>query len=102
MSNFRAILTFAVCGTLLGIVFATLSASSILTGSMCGFTNDNQLMRGCIDTVQQTTSGLIRYQLYGGAAGAVVGIAAGVFFSVRRKKAGAAGTPPAVPPPAAA
>lgn len=100
MSNFRAVLTFAVCGTLLGIVLATLSASSILTGSMCGFTNDNQLMRGCIDTVQQTTSGLIRYQLYGGAAGAIVGVAAGVFFSVRRKKkdAGAA----AAPPPAAA
>ncbi len=100
MSNFRAVLTFAVCGTLLGIVLATLSASSILTGSMCGFTNDNQLMRGCIDTVQQTTSGLIRYQLYGGAAGAIVGVAAGVFFSVRRKKKddGAA----AAPPPAAA
>lgn len=98
MSNFRTVLTFAVCGTLLGIVLATVSAPSILTGSMCGFTNDNQLMRGCIDTVQHATSGLIRYQLYGGAAGAVAGIAAGVFFSVRRKKKDAAAATAATPP----
>lgn len=100
MTNFRAVLTFAVIGTLLGIVFATLSAETILTTGLCGFSNDVQINRPCLDTVHQATSGLIRYQLYGGLAGTVVGIAAGVFFSIRRKKKLAASAPaePAVAP----
>jgi hypothetical protein len=98
MSNFRAVLTFAVIGTLLGIVIATLAAPSILSSSLCGFSNDALNQRPCLDTVQQATSGLIRYQLYGGVAGTVLGIAAGIFFNVKRKKA-----PPAAPAaPAAA
>ena len=90
MSNFRAALTFAIAGTLLGIIVGSLIAPSILTGSMCGFTNDVQLNRPCIDTVQQATAGLVRYQLYGGVVGTVVGLAAGIFFSVKRKKPAAA------------
>lgn len=101
MSNFRAVLTFAVIGTLLGIVVGTLAAPSILTGGMCGFTNDTQLNRPCIDTVQQATSGLIRYQLYSGLGGTVLGIAAGVFFSVKRKKPAAQSTVDATATPKA-
>lgn len=86
MSNFRAVLTFAVIGTLLGIVVGTLIAPTILTNGLCGFSSDVQINRPCLATVQEATSGLIRYQLYGGVGGTLLGIAAGVFFSVKRKK----------------
>jgi hypothetical protein len=86
MSNFRAVLIFVLVGALLGIVIGTLSAETILTNGLCGFSNDVQINRPCLDTVRQATSGLIRYQLYGGLSGTVLGIAAGVFFSLRRKK----------------
>ncbi|MBS1152059.1 MAG: hypothetical protein H6Q89_3757 [Myxococcaceae bacterium] len=98
MSNFRAVLTFAVIGTLLGIVFATLAAPTILSNGLCGFSSDTQIQRPCLDTVQQATGGLIRYQLYGALAGTVVGLAAGIFFNVKRKKAPAA-APAAGPKP---
>ena len=86
MSNFRALLTFAVIGTLLGIVIATVSAPTLISNGLCGFSSDTQIQRPCLDTVAQATSRLISYQLYGGLGGTVVGIAAGIFFSVRRKK----------------
>ena len=86
MSNFRAVLTFAVIGTLLGIVIATLSAPTLISNGLCGFSSDTQIQRPCLDTVQQATGKLISYQLYGGVAGTVAGIAAGIFFNVRRKK----------------
>ena len=98
MSNFRAVLTFAVIGTLVGIVIATLSAPSLISNGLCGFTNDAVLQRPCLDTVQQATSKLISYQLYGGLAGTVVGIAGGIFFSARRKKK-PADAPAAAPKP---
>ncbi len=94
MSNFRAILTFAVVGTLIGIVIATLTAPAILTNGLCGFSNDVQITRPCLDTVEKATRGLIQYQLYGGLGGTVLGIAAGVFFSLRRKKKAAAAPVP--------
>ncbi len=86
MSNFRAVVTFAVIGTLLGIVLATLSAPTLITNGLCGFSSDGQLQRPCLDTVQQATSRLISYQLYGALGGTVIGLAAGAFFSLRRKK----------------
>ena len=98
MSNFRAVLTFAVIGTLLGIVTGTLVAPALLTNGLCGFTTDVQVNRPCLDTVQQATSGLIRYQLYGAIAGTVLGIAGGVFFSVKRKKPATAPAAPASAP----
>ena len=97
MSNFRAVLTFAVIGTLLGIIAATLSSPSILSTELCGFGANVKLASACLDTVGAATGGLVRYQLYGGLGGTVLGIIAGIFFSVRRaKKAGAAA--PALPP----
>lgn len=86
MSNFRAVLLFAVIGTLLGIVLATLSSPALISNSLCGFTNDAAVQRPCLDTVAQATSGLIHSQLYGGLAGTVLGLGAGIFFNVRRKK----------------
>ncbi|GEM_PF-3340366 len=99
MSNFRAVLTFAVVGTLIGIVLGTLTAPAMLTNGLCGFSNDIQLNRPCLDTVQKATSGLISYQLYGGLGGTVLGIAVGVFFSVRRKKKATAASSPVAPAP---
>ena len=86
MSNFRAVLTFAVIGTLLGIIFATLVAPTLLANTECGMGGNADLQSSCLKTVQNATSGLIRYQLYGGLAGTVFGIAAGLFFNSKRKK----------------
>ena len=99
MSNFRAVLTFAAVGALLGIVIATLVAPTFISNGLCGFSTDVQLQRPCLDTVQQATSRLIWDQVYGGAAGIVAGIASGIFFSVRRKKQAAADAPALSPKP---
>lgn len=99
MSNFRAVLTFAVIGTLLGIIFATLASPTLLSNSLCGYTTDALLQRPCLDTVAQATSGLIRYQLYGAIAGTVFGIGAGIFFNVRRTKKVAASASTVAPKP---
>lgn len=98
MSHFRAVLTFAVVGTLLGIVAATLGAPSILASQLCGFGSTIQLNSACNQTVETATAGLIRYQLYGGLGGTVLGMIAGIVFTVRRgKKAPDAVSAPVVP-----
>ncbi len=101
MTNFRAVLLFAVIGTLLGIVVGTLAAPKMLTSSLCGFSNDAQINRPCLDTVERATSGLISSQLWGGLVGTAIGIGGGVFFSVRRKKkaADAPAAPSSAPKP---
>jgi hypothetical protein len=86
MSNFRAVLLFAVIGTLLGIVVATLAAPSLMSTELCGFGANVKLASPCTDTVAAATAGLIRYQLIGAAAGTIGGIALGIFFNVRRGK----------------
>jgi hypothetical protein len=93
MSNFRAVLTFAVTGALLGIIVATLASPSVISSQLCGFTSDVQIQRPCLNTVQSATSTLIHTQLYGGAGGLALGIAAGVFFSVRRGKKASSAAP---------
>ena len=98
MTNFRAVLTFAVIGTLLGIVAATFAAPSLMSTELCGYGANVKLASSCIETVQAATTGLVHYQLYGALGGTVLGIAAGIFFSVRRaKKATAADSAAAAP-----
>ena len=99
---FRTLLTFAVVGTLVGIVLATLAAPSFIRADLCGFTADQQTSRPCLNTVQDSTSRLITAQRTGGAVGTGVGVGLGAFFIVWRKRRAAAKgqLPPDAKPPA--
>lgn len=102
---FRLVLTFAVVGTLLGILFATLGYPSYLSSELCGFGGASAALASpCKDTVERATSALIHAQINGGGLGAVVGIAGGVGFSIwrrrRAKKASDGGSTSSTPPPA--
>lgn len=105
---FRVVLTFAVVGTLLGILFATLGYPSYLSSELCGFGGaSNALAAPCKDTVERATTALIHAQLNFAGLGALVGIAGGVAFSIWRRrraaketKASGAGSTSSAPPPA--
>ena len=105
MTLWRLVLTFAVVGTLLGILLATLFYPSLLSSELCGFGGSaNALAAPCKDTVERATSALIHAQLNGAGAGAVFGIAGGLGFSFwrrqRARKASGAGSTSSAPPPA--
>ncbi len=105
MTFFRAVLTFAVVGTLLGILVATLVYPSYLSSELCGFGGASAALAApCKDTVDRATAALIHAQLNGAGIGAVMGIGVGVAFSVwrrqRAKKASGAGSSASAPPPA--
>jgi hypothetical protein len=101
----RVVLTFAVVGTLLGILFATLVYPAYLSSELCGFGGGAaNLAAPCKDTVERATSALIHAQLNGAGLGAVLGIAGGAGFSFwrrqRAKKASPGGSTSSAPPPA--
>ncbi len=105
MTVWRVVLTFAVVGTLLGILLATLVYPAYLSSELCGFgSGAANLAAPCKDTVDRATTALIHAQLNGAGLGAVLGIAAGGGFSFwrrrRAKKASAAGSTSSAPPPA--
>lgn len=94
MSALRAVITSMLAFTLLGIVLGTLLAPKVLSAELCGFTDDASTSRPCIQTVRDATSGLLRYQGYSAAGGAVVGMIVGIAFAAsgRKKKQAAAQT----------
>lgn len=94
MSLARLLLTFAVVGTLLGFLAATLVYPGYLNSQLCGFGGDKSLSSPCKDTVEKATHALVRAQLNGGGAGAVVGLVAGVGFFVWRRRRARPASPP--------
>ena len=99
MASLRTILNFVVAGAMLGVFAATLILSRFIVWNNTAAT---AALCNCEDTSRQAVDRLVNGQMTGCAAGAGLGLVAGVvFLSMRRKKAQAAPPAKAVPPPPA-
>lgn len=104
MAALRSVITAILAFTLLGIVLGTFLAPKVLSAELCGFTDDTMTSRPCVQTVQEATSGLLRYQAYSAAGGATLGLIVGLVFAVKgrnKKKADDAAAASSKPAPKA-
>lgn len=98
----RPIIIFVLVFMLVGIFASTYLGPVWLKTWLCGSTQDQFARETCEKTVSDTTSLLIRYQLYGMGAGAAFGFILGVIFAFRGRGEKSAGAPPPEAPPPSA
>lgn len=86
MSALRTVITSMLVFTLLGIVMSTFFGPKLLVANLCGITQDAMTSRPCVQTVEEATTSLVRYQLYGAGGGATMGLVIGIAFLVNGRK----------------
>jgi hypothetical protein len=97
MAFLRAVLNFVVAGALAGILTITLAGPRLIEWDNTAGQGDGMCICGI--TAKRGADTLVTYQMRGTAGGALLGLAGGVFFFVRRRKGGSP-TPPAGATPA--
>ncbi len=93
MVSFRAVLSFAVAGALLGILLVTFTGPGFIGWDNTAGNGNGMCICGI--TARQGAETLIAYQMRGTAGGAVLGLIAGMAFLIIRRKRGTSAPPAA-------